>query len=85
MKLMDLIDQRAFDAPSTKGQLKTALQLQTKPVVVFDCTEDGIYYSLVGAYAMDHTLIGLTPGDFKALSSADDVRCERGCFFVGGR
>jgi hypothetical protein len=72
MLLHTLIQQHTFVCPESRDKLLTALEAR-KPLVAFDVTCDELFYKLFDRFR-DREFVGLTPGDYDALSKADDIR-----------
>ncbi len=84
MHLQELISKHEFIGKVSGANLKAAIETR-RPLVVFDATQDNLYYSLFEAYAgTGRYFVGLVADDFNALASADDIRRESRVFFVDG-
>jgi hypothetical protein len=84
MHLQELISNREFIGKVSGANLKAAIEIR-RPLVVFDATQDNLYYGLFEAYAgTGRYFVGLVPEDFNALTSADDIRVENRVFFFDG-
>lgn len=82
MNLATLIQNYNFVDTMSGDRLKVAMD-SGKPVIVFDCTDDSLFYRLFGKYVgADREFVGLIPDDFKALLYADDVRVDEKHFLL---